>query len=786
MFNEPIKIMKKKEIELKNIEKNFQDIFVVYFTIDCNDMPFKNIKHLKNDLFSKFLTQQPDCSVMAFEFRNHDSGNSFDSKINLHYFFEKIQRKIEDPKLNFKNINNRNYFCMIIEQKFKETFLHENDYTKYNDVDFFGERENIFKPKDDFKNYLCFFSNFKATKTEYEFLLKIYNPKLLECKEENHSIFCLTLKVDGFKNLCIEKFNENIIKNKDPKSIFPYIISFLHHSNASENIFDLESNNILKTSFITHNSTKVLHKKCLLKRKESIDYKLDFKMKIYRPYNNEYVKENFYQLSKQEKCKFELYSLSYNLVLYKSINITTKQKDYIQFLYPNAQSCKLYKCILQSVFGKNILNLYKINENVKATEKKNLLKLTIVALFKLGRNVRRISFFYYKKKKSKKISNYQLKEVKKSQIEFLRFIQNIITLLQNGSQHHYNNLNLFYCLFFVNEIEFSYANCIYVSKKFFFNNSYINLIKTIYDFYTRERCTVNIFQLFCDNYNKLKHSYYSIFEYNDAKNTKIEEIEFENFEVIKNTYYILQVTSEKCTLKLCIVPEIDEEFYIKIFLKKDEIINLFKEILIKNIEKKIYFLESMNKNLIETESYIELETENETIFNEEIIDYTDSCESMLRVFKNLSYQEFNMLLQENFPLKFDLKSKFYEDLFLENLTYKIDFVMSILNNKKKEFTPHFENFLFRYNKKKTSKPLLFKKAILIECEFLVIFKELKDKILERYINLCNNFFVIGYTNDINYDKSEANSIFSKISNVAGIPNLSINILQQNEKKIYSI
>ncbi|KAM0673542.1 hypothetical protein GVAV_002917 [Gurleya vavrai] len=622
--------------------------------------------------------------------------------------------------------------------------------------------------------HLFFFSNIKLNSKDFKFLLKKYNSKIVNSYYLERSIGCLVFDIDkNKKRYYLNKFYNLCISNKK-NTIFKNIISYSQHYNRTNFFTKIFLNkSLLKTSyliFFNRTITKITERGIYY-----IDYLKEIKIK----------QEKLYPLKSKSKFHSEFQSNSLNFFFSISTlkKASKKAIKFIKLFYPSTQILKINVCTFQGLFEKQDLFLYKVFETFEVDileVKTKIKKITIIAFFEMGKHKRRFDFYYYEKMDKTLLTNYKANSVIKSQENFRIFLNNFKKILQSDFLNFKININTFYYLFLNRTPDFPMINCSFIHESTILTESYIEIVIYLCKTFQDNNFEVLLTKFYCKNFQFLKESFYSLFEYKDQINlTNFQEVNRENIEYQKNTFFILKLKlNQNFNINLCILPDFNnEEFCKDIFVnKKHEIISIFKEIIFK---KKELFLAKFDKMITDSNFLNFLLTEehtpdniNEIFENELICQDTINSMSMVRILKNLDFDEFYMLFFNIYPLQFDLKEKFFLDLLQNDIFYTNDFAKKCLADK---------------DSSQPFQPLLFKKADLIEKTFLFLFKELKGELIFRYMKNPKKLLIIGFFNnyDYHYDDSETKRIIECLNNLIKLSNFRFEFLFDEQKIIKS-
>ncbi|KAM0674967.1 hypothetical protein GVAV_001306 [Gurleya vavrai] len=235
MFDEHIEIMRDKENELLEIEKNFQSKFTVFFTYKTYKLRCKSFVEFAKNLYSQLMDEKLKSFTVAIEDYAFDKKIDFDSKLNLKKFFDKIQKVLNSSSVNINEISTKHSFGLI--KKKEKFFIDKNDietekyeyFVKENFLN--GSFDEILKHENDFliqqpltKPHFFFLSDKNLNSKDFEFLLKIYITKYLNLKYSRRSIGCLVFNIDkNKKRYYLNKFYNLCMSNK--KNSFPKILN---------------------------------------------------------------------------------------------------------------------------------------------------------------------------------------------------------------------------------------------------------------------------------------------------------------------------------------------------------------------------------------------------------------------------------------------------------------------------------------------------------------------------------------------------------------------------------
>ncbi|KAM0675264.1 hypothetical protein GVAV_001089 [Gurleya vavrai] len=789
MFNEHIEIMEGKEIKLIKIEENFLNKLIVFFTYDLYRLPYNSFVEFAEDFYMQLTEKKLKSFTLAIENHNINNKIDFDSKLNLKKFFDKIQKILNSPRVDINEISHENAFGLIdrkekilidkndIETKKYEYFVKENLSDRYP--------SKIVRHENDFliqqpltKQHLIFFSNLKLNSKDFEFLLKIYNTKFLNTKFFGMSMGCFVFEIDkNKKKYYLDKFH-NFCKSSKKNSILK-ITSYLQHNNR----ISLDTNNSRINS--------LLETSCLIFCHGSKKKKINTYNYIYKNINDKKIKQgNRYHLKLNFKTDFQFNSLNFFFSIATVEKASEKAIKTIKLFYPSTQILKINVCTFQGIFEKQDLFLYKVYETFEvdiSEVKTKIKKITIIAFFEMGKHKRRFDFHYYEKMDKTLLTNYNADSVIKSQEKFCLFLNNFKKILQSDFLNFKTNINIFYYLFLNRTPDFSVINCSFIHKSTILTESYIEIVSYLFknfqennfEFLLQENYfKVSLKKFYCNNLKFLKESFYSLFEYKDQIIlTNFQEINQENIKYEKNTYFLLKLKSnQNFNINLCILPDFENEDFCKdvFFNKKNEIILIFKDLITKKKETIFadsdqLIFDSSSKNLSLTEEHTS--DDNNDVFENELISQdTINSISIVRILENLDFDEFYMLFFNIYPLQFDLKEKFFLDLLQNDIYYTNDFAKKCLADK---------------DSSQPFQPLLFKKADLIEKTFLILFKELKDELIFRYMENPKKLLIIGFINNYTYDNSKIWRIVACLNHSPKLTNFSFSYLEGKYKIIKS-
>ncbi|KAM0676241.1 hypothetical protein GVAV_000204 [Gurleya vavrai] len=396
----------------------------------------------------------------------------------------------------------------------------------------------------------------------------------------------------------------------------------------------------------------------------------------------------------------------------------------------------------------------------------------------MGKHKRRFDFHYYEKMDDTLLANYDEDSVITSQENFRIFLNNFKKILQSDFLNFKTNINIFYYLFLNRTPDFSIINCSFIHKSTILTESYIEIVSHLFEMFQNYNFEVSLTKFYCNNLKFLKESFYSLFEYKDQNFlTNFQEVNRENIEYQKNTYFLLKLKSnQNFKIDLCILPHFNnEEFCKDVFLnKKNEIVSIFKELITK--KKEIIFADSDQMKTASNFNNAKLTEDNTSNSNHDILKNELECQdtinsmSIVRILKNLDFNEFYMLFLNIYPLQFDLKEKFNLDLLQNDIYYTNEFAIKCLDGI---YSSH------------SFQPLLFKKAGLIEKTFLILFKDLKDELIFRYLKNPKKLLIIGFIENYNYDDFITRRIAAYCRHSPKLTNSSIRYLRGCDKIIKS-
>ncbi|KAM0675394.1 hypothetical protein GVAV_001221, partial [Gurleya vavrai] len=659
--------------KFKKIESEAKCNVLVFFSFEDDKFAFKSITDIKNDLFSKLNIENSDKSIIAFEYKNCSIDFYNWEKYNLKRILTKIEQKLENSDIELSEISPDHDFGIIING-ILDTKKKNLKGTSIKDVNI-GDRsiEGKFCTKiigNDFvfpeliSPLKCFFSNFQMTKPDLEYCFKIFDAEKIQSDNFKTSFCCLALKI-----------NDNKIKN------FPKLSNVCCKSYSNEEkIFES------KNHCYTHVKPKILNSETNLNNTNACLFHNNKQKSIATLFSDNKCR---CVIEKPLKIRFDAKNYCFKLSVLNEAS--EKAQNTLKILYPSAKIEKILICTLQELFKKQFIYFYKISENLEVeieNEKIQILKITVIVFFKIGKFTNQFEFFYFENFDKKSI-DYEIEKIQKSQILFVNFFKNLICLLQKDNFGFYENYNIFYYMFLHPNIEPCHIRCsffyyILSTEKI---TSYINYIKLICDTYEKEGFKFELYKFKCENFNLINDNYCSIFEYNDQKViTDLQIVDKNNIFFEKNYYFMIKNLNFKdVKANLCILPYFENNCNDRFEVKKEKLIKSF-EYFKNNIFKESNSHQSESKKMRMNENFEshEIIFIKENVWLTNFFDEQSNIENIESFFNNLRSRDIKFLSDEDIEL--DVKNKFIVGCLRRNfLKFETD-KQNYLNGINTEFT----------------------------------------------------------------------------------------------------
>ncbi|KAM0676012.1 hypothetical protein GVAV_000792 [Gurleya vavrai] len=768
MFNNDLEIvLKEKEKEFKKIESEAKCNVIVFFSFDEDKLAFKSITEIKKDLFSKLNIEDTGKSIIAIE--NKNCRIDFENKEKYHFnrFLKKIEQKLENFDIKISEISPDNFFGMITEgiinTKFKNTertsqkdvFIADN----YPKDDIFSEKNigdylinQTYNP-----NFICLFSNFQMTKPDLEYCSKIFDVNNIKPESFYESFCCLSLK----------------IKESDIKNLTDLLNSLY------DTHFKKENNSLSKNQYYIHLKPKIINS-------ETIFY--DTNACLFHDYDQKSLKNLFTDnkcrcdFKKPFKIRYDAKNYFFTLAVLNKAS--EKANKTLNDFYPTAKIEKILVCTLQELFKKQVLYFYKISEILAveiANEKNQILKITVLVLFKIGECTNKFEFFYYENIENRLRIDYEIEKVQESQIIFVSFCKNLVCLLQKNDFGFIENYNIFYHVFIKSDIEpsnttcFNFMDILQTGKK----TSYINYIKTICSIYFYGGFDYKLYKFKCENYELLNKNFCSVIEYNDQKMITDLQVVDLNTIVFEKDYFFMIKNLRYLHLKanLCILPCFENIRNFNFEIEKEKIKKSI-EYLKKNILMELNSNHSESKIMKEykpTNSH-EIKFIKENGWLNDFFDTKINNNNIKNFINDLNFKEFRMLSDKN--SKFNVKSKLIVDWLRNNISES--------NKNNQNFLSEIKTKISNSFTKANNEPILMDLEQKFTKVILHLFEQNQINFNYRNFEFPKAVYILYFDIDdqtLNQTCYELRNFFKNKKNIEFIK---ISYLEQSNKTIESI
>ncbi|KAM0674965.1 hypothetical protein GVAV_001304 [Gurleya vavrai] len=200
MFDEHIKVMEIHNKKFNEIERSFEDKFVVFFECYHEIFAFDSIKSFQESLYNSLSIKKSNNSIMAVKFFDLQADDDDFSSINLKHFFDEIQKSIREQKKEIVEQEFYESFGIIIELNYdiyyKNSLYIENEF--YINENFNVEHAIYSNDRKDFEftkqsesNHLCFLSNYIVSQEDFQYCTKIYDTQRSINEIQCNSLTCL-------------------------------------------------------------------------------------------------------------------------------------------------------------------------------------------------------------------------------------------------------------------------------------------------------------------------------------------------------------------------------------------------------------------------------------------------------------------------------------------------------------------------------------------------------------------------------------------------------------------